>query len=86
MWYMNSIIPALFPTPSKCKPISNDIATLQTELKQVQAELNTAVGGEKAALVAQIRTFNSQIQTKKTQLDKCIQSDIDAAFSKMVNS
>ncbi len=85
MWYMNSIISALFPTPAKCKPISDEIDALQTDLKEAQAELDTAVAGEKAALVAQIRTLNSQIQAKRAQLDKCIQSDIDATFSKMVN-
>jgi GDSL-like Lipase/Acylhydrolase family len=86
MWYLNSITPVLFPIPAQCRPISDEIEGLQSELNEVQTELTTASTGEKPALVIQIHKLNTQIKAKQKILDQCIQLDIDASFNKMVNS
>ncbi|HZD81489.1 MAG TPA: GDSL-type esterase/lipase family protein, partial [Nitrososphaeraceae archaeon] len=85
MWYTNSITPVLFPIPTQCRSISDEINGLQADLNGLQSELDTAVFGEKAALVKQIQYLTTRIKAKQKSLDQCIQLDIDDTFSKMID-
>ncbi|MCM3042540.1 patatin-like phospholipase family protein [Paenibacillus motobuensis] len=57
---------------SQCQSIADAISNLKVELEGLQQELSEAGSArEKAAIVAQIKQVNAEINQKKSQLDSC---------------
>jgi hypothetical protein len=58
--------------PDACQPIADEIAGLEAERRDLQAELQQAPTGQKAFLVRQIKAINSQIAVLSDQLADCL--------------
>lgn len=59
----------------KCKPIANEIASLEQEKADFQAELQEAAPGQKPFIVSQIKALTKQINAKKSALALCIKQN-----------
>jgi len=61
--------------PAQCQSIAGQIAALEQERAQLQADLRQAPPGQKAALVGQIRALNQQIASVQNDLAACLEGD-----------
>jgi hypothetical protein len=58
--------------PDACQPIADEIAALEQERNDLQADLQQAAPGQKAHLATQIKALNSRIATLSNQLADCL--------------
>ena len=58
--------------PDACQPIADEIAGLEAERRDLQAELQQAPTGQKAFLVRQIRAINRQLVLLNDRLADCL--------------
>jgi hypothetical protein len=69
-----STTPPSSPTPNpRCQALERELASFQSQLASLQAELRTAPIGGKAAIVVAIREKKSEIAAKQTELQRCLQ-------------
>ena len=71
--YVDAVVSTPPPVTDPCQPIEKELAGLNNEKSQAQAELLTAPTGAKPALLAQIRELNNEINAKQAELQKCRQ-------------
>jgi hypothetical protein len=61
--------------PSACQPLADEIAGLEQERRDLQAELQQAPTGQKAFLATQIKALNRRIAALNDQLADCLRDN-----------
>jgi hypothetical protein len=60
------------PTPSTCQHFADELADLKAQVSELQDQLRSAAGSEKAAIIAQIRELNEDEVQVRDDLNTCI--------------
>jgi hypothetical protein len=60
--------------PDTCQPLADEIAELEQERNDLQAELQQAPTGQKASLATRIKALNRRIATLEDQFTECLRN------------